>query len=213
MRGFSIVVLLIVASTLLSKDRFKNQNIEVKFSPKKFDKIKVKYETVIKLKKNYRYNTDLWEVISDRNENPVYSNPSKNSKVIRKINYLEKYLVGAVEGEFVFLVKDSFSLVKKEVEFTKNAKKIGWVKIRNLIVSDNSLINEKGIDKKGMVINGIDNIGNVVERNDLNKLTCRPGPGENYEISNVSIVFKLWCYFFYEVWVFSYFLFSIPLHY
>lgn len=105
--------------------------------------------------KKARKPSDYWEVYSDRSNNPVFNEP--NGRTRERLGYMDVLYIVEV-GENALWVR----VARLTTEEGKNAyKSIGWINISNLLLTNQALLNDHGITKKGLIIL------NLNDRNEL----------------------------------------------
>jgi hypothetical protein len=154
--------------------------------PRKYSMIQ--NELDVKVENDFSH--DLWVVLSDRDDNVTYQKPDSTSQIATKISFLDAFYVAAESGEYVLLAKAD--LRRGSFVDNENAQSFGWIHKRNLILSKNSLKDEHHIYQKALVINSIDQIEKVFEREKLNSLLYRKGPGQEYAEKDTSRVFHIY---------------------
>lgn len=156
--------------------------------PKKF--VTIRDET--DLKKGGARDISFWVVFSDRSYNPTYLNPDCQEESGIFLDFLDAFYICDETNLSVALVKND---IKKETgEFNKKAQFYGWIPKSKLILSPSALKNDKGISRKGLIINRIDNQQNVLDPQYILSLGLKTAPNleaENFQQSNVFAIYPL----------------------
>ncbi len=132
----------------------------------------------------------FWVVLSDRDNNPTYK--SKNCQIPSDVtvNFMDAFYVCDYSDYAIALVKDEL----KDGSFSKKAEFYGWIPKAKLIMSPLTLKNSSGITRKGLIINRIDNLQNVLDPDYILSLALKTSPdpnGVNYEQSNVFSIYPI----------------------
>ena len=123
-----------------------------------------------------------WVVYSDRSDNYVYSDP--NGFVETKLNYLDRCFVTEFNGFWLRIVDE-----KK--------KNLGWIKASNLILTRNTLLNEKSSTRKAMILMSQEDLqkSDLDKDNIFKKFYKQPSKDDKYfsgkEARNFEIYFIL----------------------
>ena len=131
---------------------------------------------------------ELWIVFSDRTGNYTTKTTNLNSSTVAELDFLEAFFIAAEQGQSVLLAKGKL----KRGEFTEGTKNYGWINKRNLILSKHTLKYKNHIYRKGLVINSINHIKEVLARQNLNQLAYRTGPSLEYPEKDTSRVFNIY---------------------
>jgi len=136
------------------------------------------------------FSHDLWIVLSDRDDNVTYEKPDSTSEEFTQLDFLESYLVASEKNDYLLLAKGKL----KHGKFHKKEPVIsyGWIHKRNLILSKHSLKDQNHIYRKALVINSIDQIEKILDRENLNSLAYRSGPSNTYAERDTSRVFNIY---------------------
>jgi len=92
-----------------------------------------------------------WKVYSDRENNQAYKFPDKTSPVVATLHFMEKFMVGKENEEWLYLIKDEKAEGDKP---SSVAKPIGWVQKKDLLLWGHCLVSDtSNVNKKAMIIN------------------------------------------------------------
>ena len=103
-----------------------------------------------------------WIVVSDRNDNPVYSSSSVSSQEVGKIQFRELfYVVGEKEGWIqIATVKGGVNKLK-----SKLIEPVGWVPKDKMLLWKSGLVDFRTkINRKAFLLNRADDINRVLQR-------------------------------------------------
>ncbi|MCD4817341.1 MAG: hypothetical protein K8S23_01470 [Candidatus Cloacimonetes bacterium] len=190
---FTLLATFIIILPLFAKSEFENKlNIrkypEPLKMPRKYSVITDELDISASHKDDFSH--DLWIVLSDRDNNITYENSDFDSKKLTKIHFLEAFYVAAEKDDYLLLAKGNLKrgkFHKKEI-----ATSYGWIHKRNLILSKHSLKDKNHIYRKALVINSIDQIEKILDRDNLNSLAYRSGPSDSYAERDTSRVFNIY---------------------
>ena len=167
---------------------------QTKLNIKKYEKpllMPRKYSTIsdeLDISVSDQFSHDLWIVLSDRDSNKTYTKADSTSDVHSTINFLDAFYVAAEDNEFILLAKADL----KRGRFHKNVESYGWIHKSKMILSKHSLKDENQIYRKALVINSINQIEQILNRDNMNSLLYRKGPSSQYAEKDTSRVFNIY---------------------
>lgn len=91
-----------------------------------------------------------WIVWSDRDHNTVYTDAQRSGTTGRSLNLGDAVIIADVQGSMAMVYQDD-TRNKKWPEVTDNAKLIGWVPMKNLILWDRCPTSDVGIYQKALI--------------------------------------------------------------
>lgn len=100
--------------------------------------------------------TKYWEVFSDRDNNTLYAEPSKESNKIGKLDFKEPVIIAEIKNNMALVYTD---INKKDFpEITRHAIEKGWVPMDNLVLWDRCPTDDYGVQRKALIAINIENI-------------------------------------------------------
>lgn len=131
----------------------------------------------------------IWEVFSDRNNNPTYTDES-GTQVKGTVDFLDAFFVVAEKNGYLHLVQDP------EIEFTGMlspvAQDMGWVAKEKLLLWKHALVTNRGdIDKKAMILNTLASIEQNKTKQHSQIIKFYQDPKLDSETENESRLFQV----------------------
>jgi len=115
----------------------------------------------------------VWEVYSDRANNPTYHAP--DGQEYKKADFLELFFVLEERENFLHIVKDP-NLNKDTL--SAQAEDYGWIPRDNLLLWSNNLVTEKGrINRKAMILNTVEQLKTEKEGDKPDIVRFKKAPG------------------------------------
>lgn len=100
---------------------------------------------------------EFWQVWSDRDNNPVYSDASRSKQVNRRLVFGERVVIAEISGDMALVYEDN--RMEKYPEVPSYAKYIGWVPMENLLLWGECPTDERGVTYKALIAININKIG------------------------------------------------------
>jgi len=95
----------------------------------------------------------IWQVFSDRDDNPTYMQARVGASEKKRLKFLERFYVSDWEGDFLHLVKDPY--ISERGELSESQEDYGWVKMDKLLLSTHCFRTKDHINKKIAILNTI----------------------------------------------------------
>jgi len=115
-----------------------------------------------------------WLVVSDREDNKVYSEPSENSAVASTINFREAFYVVEEKGDWIQLVNADV-VGNLKIPESKPVTVLGWVQKKNMLLWTSGLLNQfTRIHQKVCLLNRADAADEIDDR--MEKVDVYKGP-------------------------------------
>ncbi len=124
--------------------------------------------------------TSIWEVFSDRENNPTYFSDSTDNQ-FKTLKFLDSYFVVEEKGDFVHLVKDE-NFIRNV--FSNSAKDFGWIKKKNLLLWNHDLVTKQGrINRKAMILNTVEQLKAENKNDKPDIVAFKQGPGASAKLT------------------------------
>ena len=130
---------------LLTDNAFSQKDVNVFFRPKEYDSPTGQILPTHQAKRG-----ELFTVMSDRDENPVYETAAKENPSSRRLKFLEPFYVIGEDGAFFKLAEYDDNNIKGNV--LKSPKVIGFVEKSRLILWKRAIRNQTGFVKKALAV-------------------------------------------------------------
>ena len=100
---------------------------------------------------------EFWQVWSDRDNNPVYSDASRSKQSNRRLVFGERVVIAEISGDMALVYEDN--RMEKYPEVPSYAKYIGWVPMENLLLWGECPTDERGVTYKALIAININKVG------------------------------------------------------
>lgn len=120
---------------------------------------------------NKRNTQEYWQVLSDRDGNPVYESET-GSKVVGHLKWNESVTIARISGERALVISGTFN--KEDYpEVPINAKCLGWVPMDKLLLWETCPTDDAGIYYKALISLNLD-AQNIKTDNTVGKMYGNP---------------------------------------
>ena len=117
----------------------------------------------------------VWEVYSDRANNPTYHSP--NGENYKTLNFMDKLYVLEEQDNYLHVVKDPD--LRKDT-LSARAEDLGWIAKNKLLLWTNNLVTERGkINRKAMILNTVEQLKSETEGDKPDIVKFREAPGRD----------------------------------
>ena len=100
---------------------------------------------------------EFWQVWSDRDNNPVYSDASQSKALNRRLAFGERVVIADISGDMALVYEDN--KMEHYPDVPGYAKYIGWVPMENLLLWGECPTDERGVTYKALIAINLNKLG------------------------------------------------------
>ena len=110
-------------------------------------------------KSNNKNKTTLWEVYSDRKNNPLYLSANNSRRSNESLDFMEPLRVMDIKNNWINVYKQNIY---------NDYVNVGWINVENVLLTSYAILGDKGIPRKAMTLISFQGATNITSNKNIN---------------------------------------------